>query len=136
MSKFLRNLIVVFILVIVALVVGMISPGQWLTEQSWKMRQLYYQFQFKDAPIADNFAPKPFGLRVILLKNTGTGKLETYLVNPQTNTLLPVYEIANTIQVGDLEYRLRGVQEEAQKALEKGGKSALDKLRQIQDLFK
>ena len=37
--------------------------------------------------------------------------------------------------IGDIEHRLRGVTEEAQKSLEEGGETVLKKLNQLKELF-
>ena len=131
------KLVWILILVVIAFVVGMMSPGQWLMDRSWELKKLYYQFRLGNVPIADNFVSNPFGLKLVYVKNAATGKLETYLANTKANEVpLPVLEVAQTTQVGEFDYRLKGVREEAQKKLEKGGKTALEKLKQLQDLFK
>jgi len=132
-----KKIALMVILVVISFVAGMLSPGQWLTDRSWELKQLYNnQFRFRSAPVAEGFVANPFGLKVVYLKNDQTGKLETYLTNTKTNEVLPLLEVAQTTQLGDFEYRLKSVREDAQKKLEKGGKTALEKLKQIQDLLK
>lgn len=133
-----NKIALIVILVVISFVVGMLSPGQWLTDRSWELKQLYNnQFRFRSAPVAEGFVANPFGLKVVYLKNEKTGKIETYLTNTKTNEApLPILEVAQTTQLGDFEYRLKSVREDAQKKLEKGGKTALEKLKQIQDLLK
>jgi len=125
----------VVILVIIAILFGMLSPGQWLTDRSWTLKRLFNKVLFRNTPVAQNFVSDPFSLKIVHVKNEETGELETYLTNVQSHEMLPVYEINGTTHVGDIEHRLRGVTEEAQNSLEEGGETVLKKLKQLQELF-
>ena len=135
MSKFFNKVVWIVILVIIAVLFGMISPGQWLTDQSWKLKRLFNKVYFRNTQAAQDFISTPFDLKIVYVKNDETGALETYLQNVQSKEMLPVYDITGTIQVGDIDHRLNGVSEEAQKSLEEGGEAVLKKLKQLQDLF-
>ena len=135
MDKFFKNVLWIAILVIIAILFGMVSPGQWLTDQSWRLKKLFNKVYFRNTQVALNFVSSPFDLKIVYVKNDETGGLETYLQNVQSQEMLPVYEIDGATHVGDIEHRLRGVTEEAQKSLEEGGESVLKKLKQLQDLF-
>jgi hypothetical protein len=135
MNKFFSKFVGILILVIIAILFGMMSPGQWLTNWSWELKRLYHQFHYRNTPIAQNSPTDPFGLKIVYVKNETTGELETYLKNTQSHEMLPVYDINGTTHVGDIEHRLQGIREEAQKSLEEGGTTVLDKLKQLQELF-
>lgn len=135
MSKFLKTVLWIVILIIIGILFGMVSPGQWLTDQSWRLKRLFNKVYFRNTQAAQNFVSAPFDLKLVHLKNEETGTLETYLQNVQSQEMLPVYEINGTTHVGDIEHRLRGVREEAQKSLEEGGESVLKKLKKLQELF-
>jgi hypothetical protein len=133
--KFLYKLLAVVILLVVAFVVGMISPGQWLTDRRDDINKFYNKhIRFSKAPIAENFSPDAFDVKIVYVKNT-EGKLETYLVNSQKNEMLPVLEIEGTTQVGDANHRLRGIGEEGRNKLKSilesaknGSTTTIDKL--------
>ena len=135
MSNFFKKMVWIVILVIIAVLFGMISPGQWLTDQSWKLKRLFNKVYFRNTQATQGFVSTPFDLKIVYVKNDQTGTLETYLQNVQSKKMLPVYDITGTIQVGDIDHRLNGVSEEAQKSLEEGGETVLKKLKQLQDLF-
>jgi hypothetical protein len=134
MGKFLRNLIFILILILIALVVGMISPGKQLSSWKKSANKIYNeQVRFRNTPIAEGFTSNPFALGIEYLENT-EGKLEVYFVNSQKNEILPVFEIEGTTQVGDVSHRFRGIGEEGRNKLKnilenarEGGASALDK---------
>ncbi len=135
MDKFFKTVLGIVVMLIIGILIGMVSPGQRLTDQSWRLKRLYNKFHFRNTPVAQNFVSDPFGLKIVYIKNEETGELETYLQNIQSKEMLPLYEINGTTQVGDIDHRLRGVTEEAQKSLEEGGETILKKLKQLQELF-
>jgi hypothetical protein len=134
MGKFLSKLVWILVIIIIALVVGMISPGEWLSKRKEALNKFYNTtFRFSKTPIAEGFSPNAFDLKIVHVKNT-QGNLETYLVNASKNEMLPILEVEETTQVGDITHRFRGVGEEGRSRLEeflenaKGdGSSALEK---------
>lgn len=138
MDKFVRNVIVLIIVIIISLIVGMIAPGQWLSQQKRRLTKFYYTtFRFRNTPIAENFLTQPFDLAVIYVENT-EGKLETYLVNGAKGEMLPILEVESTTQVGDMAHRFKGLGKEGQNTLKNllkdvkdGGAGALEKALQI-----
>ena len=135
MNKFFKNVLWIAILLIIAILFGMVSPGQWLTDQSWKLKRLFNKVYFRNIQVAQNFISAPFDLKIVYVTNDETRELETYLQNIQSQEMLPVYEIDGSTHVGDIEHRLRGVSQEAKESLEEGGESVLKKLKQLQELF-
>lgn len=138
MGKFLRNLMILSIVGIVALVVGMISPGQWLSNQQRQLSKMYNKtVRFPKAPLAEGFVTDPFALYITYVENT-EGKLESYLVNGPKNEMLPILEVEGTTQVGDVSHRFKGLGEEGRNKLKiilegvkGGGSSAIDKALQL-----
>lgn len=138
MGKFFRNVILLLIVIVIALLVGMIAPGEQLS--SWKktINKVYNkQVRFRNTPVAENFTSNPFDLQIEYLENT-EGKLEVYFVNSQKNEILPIFEIEGTTQVGDVAHRFRGIGEEGRNKLKDilenardGGANALDKALQL-----
>ena len=134
MGKFLGNLIAFVIVVVIALIIGMISPGQWLSNQRRVLTKMYNKtFRFSETPVAEGFLTTPFDLYITYVENT-EGKLESYLVNTSKNEMLPVLEVEDTTQVGDIAHRFKGLGEEGRGKLQSilesvrdGGTSALDK---------
>ncbi len=119
MQNFLRNTILVLILMLISLVVGMISPGMWLGNRRQDVSILYHKmFAFRNVPMAQNFTATPFDLRIMYVKSAD-GALETYLVNPPKNEILPIYDVEGTTQVGDISHRFKGLGEEGRGKLEK-----------------
>ncbi len=117
MGKIFRNLIILILVILISVVVGMISPGQWLSQQKRHAEKLYYRtFRFRETPVAENFLTEPFELSVIYVENT-EGHLETYLVNSSKNEMLPILEIEGTTQVGDAAHRFKGLGEEGRNSL-------------------
>ena len=56
MGKFFSNLIMLVVVIILSVGIGMISPGQWLTQQQRHLTKLYNTtFRFRDTPVAENF---------------------------------------------------------------------------------
>ncbi len=135
MKHFVRNTILVLILMLISLVIGMISPGEWLGNRRQDVVMLYHKtVEFRDVSSAKDFTATPFDLRIMYVKS-GDGTLETYLVNPPKNEILPIYEIEGTTQVGDVAHRFKGLGEEGRTKLEKlletvqqDGSGAIDKL--------
>jgi hypothetical protein len=135
MGKALNTVIWILVFFIVGVILGMVSPGQWLEDRSWEIRGLYHRIRFGNVPIAENFVTAPFALKLAYVQNTSTGALETYLQNTATNEMLPIYEINGVTQVGDFDHRLDGIRFQAQSRIEEGGGAVLDKLKQLKDLF-
>ena len=126
MGKFFRNFVLLLIVIAISIVIGMISPGQWLSEQQGTANKLYNQYvQFRNTPTAEDFLSEPFELKIVHLKNT-EGQLETYLVNKQKNEMLPILEVEGTTQVGDVSHRFRGIGEEGRNKLKEVLESAKD----------
>ncbi len=119
MQNFLRNTILVVILMLISLVVGMISPGMWLGNRRQDVSMLYHKMiGFRNVPLAQNFTTTPFDLRIMYVKSAN-GALETYLMNQPKNEMLPIYEVEGTTQVGDISHRFKGLGEEGRGKLEK-----------------
>ena len=135
MQHFARNFIIVVVLMAISLVVGMISPGMWLGNRRQDAVMMYNKMAlYRNVPIAKGFTGTPFDLRIMYVKS-GDGTLETYLVNPPKNEILPIYEIEGTTQVGDVAHRFKGLGEEGRTKLEKlletvkeDGSGAIDNL--------
>ncbi|MCP4403096.1 MAG: hypothetical protein GY801_38040 [bacterium] len=134
MKNFFRTLMLLSMTCIVSIVVGMISPGEWLSKQQRLVTKLYNEnLRFRGSPIAENFCTTPHNLHIIYVENT-EGKLESYLVNSPKNEMLPILEVEGTTQVGDVAHRFKGLGEEGRGKLKNilesvkgGGSSALDK---------
>ena len=61
MTKFLSRLFWTIIIVIIAIVVGMIAPGQWLTNRKDEITTFYSKMiRFPKTPVAQNFLSEPF----------------------------------------------------------------------------
>ena len=124
MGKFLSNLLWILVIIVIALVVGMISPGGWLSKRKESVNKIYNQtIRFSKTPIAEGFSPDSLDLKIIYVENT-QGNLETYLVNTSKNEMLPIFEVEGTTQVGDIAHRFRGVGEEGRSRLEEFLKNA------------
>jgi hypothetical protein len=122
------------ILLIIGFVIGR-TPAGWETEK------IYNTIRFRNTPSAENFLPNPFSLKIAYRQND-EGQLETYLVNLNKDEMLPIYEIENTTQVGDSEHRIKGLGDETRKKLneilegaKEGGTTALDKAKQLLEIF-
>ena len=134
MKNFFRTVMLLIITCIVSLIIGMISPGQWLSDQQRLAKKLYNEnLRFRGTPIAENFSTTPYGLHIIYIENT-EGKLESYFVNAPKNEMLPILEVEGTTQIGDVAHRFKGLGEEGRGKLitiledvKDGGSSALDK---------
>lgn len=130
-----KTFLLVIVLLIIALVVGMISPGEWMTNRSHDFKQMYNStVRFRNTSAAKDFCPNPFELKIVYLKSPD-GKLETYLFNAATKEMLPIYLIEGTTQVGDVAHRFKGIGEEGRSTLKTliesaktQGTGALDKL--------
>lgn len=134
MKNFFRTFMLLIITCIISIIIGMISPGQWFSDQQRLVKKLYNEnLRFRGAPIAENFCTTPHNLHIIYVENT-EGKLESYLVNAPKNEMLPILEVEGTTQVGDVAHRLKGLGEEGRgklinilESVKGGGSSALDK---------
>lgn len=119
---------------IVSILIGMISPGKWLSDQQKVVNKLFNEHvRFRGTPIAENFCSTPHNLHIIYVENT-EGKLESYLVNAPKNEMLPILEVEGTTQVGDVAHRFKGLGEEGRgklidilESVKGGSSSALDK---------
>lgn len=119
MKNFLRNTVFIVILMLISVIVGMISPGTWLGNRRQDVTMFYHKMiEFRNVPSAKDFTGTPFDLRIMYVRSAD-GALETYLVNPPKNEILPIYEIEGTTQVGDVAHRFKGLGEEGRTKLEK-----------------
>ncbi len=77
MKNFFRTLMLLSMTCIVSIVVGMISPGEWLSKQQRLVTKLYNEnLRFRGSPIAENFCTTPHNLHIIYVENA-EGKLES-----------------------------------------------------------
>jgi hypothetical protein len=128
-GSFLGKLILVIILLIIGIGIGMTPVG-------WQAQKLYHLIRYRNAPIAKGFVTKPFSLKMAYVQDSEG--LKTYLFNEATNDMLPVFEVEGTVQVGEVEYRLKGMGEETRSKVlnlleeaKKGSSTALDKAKQL-----
>ncbi|PID56879.1 hypothetical protein CSB45_09440 [candidate division KSB3 bacterium] len=134
MKNFFRTLLLLIITCVISLIVGMVSPGQWLSTQQRALTKFYHQqLRFRGTAAAENFSSTPYHLQIIYLENT-EGKLESYLMNAAKNEMLPILEVEGTTQVGDLSHRFKGLGEEGRgkltsvlEQMRSDGTDALDK---------
>jgi hypothetical protein len=128
------KLLITVILLMIGIALGMSSFGS-------DVKRIYYTLRFQGTPVAENFLPEPFHLKIHYTLND-QGQLETYLVNEPAGEILPIQKIEGMTQVGDTEHRMRGLSEETRnKVLEileetkEGGSTALDKAKQLLEKF-
>jgi len=128
-GSFLGKLILVIILLIIGMGIGMTPVG-------WQAQKLYHFIRYRNAPVAKGFVTKPFRLKLVYVQDAEG--LKTYLLNEVQNEMLPVFEVEGTVQVGEVEYRLKGMGEETRSKVlnlleeaKKGSSTALDKVKQL-----
>ncbi len=126
--KFLRTVLIVLILLVIAFIAGMISPGEWLTNRQHEVQKFYHSMRFRDIQIADGFCRTPFDLKIEYATNTD-GQLEAYLVNQ--NEVLPILHVEGTTQVGKIKHRLTGIGGDIKDIGEEGR----DKIKQFLDML-
>ncbi len=137
MGKFLSKFLLVIIVIVLAVVVGMISPGQKMTNLRHEINKFYNKIRFSKTPIAQGFLSSPFSLKMVYVENT-EGQLEVYLINTEKDEMLPILEVEGTTQVGNVKHRLKGIGEEGRNKLKdilesarEGGTGAIDKALQL-----
>ncbi len=134
MGKFLRKLLMLIVIIALAFIVGMISPGEKLTYLKHEVNKFYNsKIQFSKIPIAQGFSSNAFDLKLVYVENT-EGQLEVYLINTEKSEMLPILDVKGTTQVGILKHRLQGVKDEGQNKLKdifEDGSNAIDKALKI-----
>jgi hypothetical protein len=128
-GSFLGKLILVIILLIIGIGIGMTPVG-------WQAQKLYNFIRYRNVSPAKGFVTKPFRLKLVYVQDAEG--LKTYLLNEVQNEMLPVLEVEGTVQVGEVEYRLKGMGEETRSKVlnlledaKKGSSTALDKVKQL-----
>lgn len=129
MGKILTKLLIMIVIIALAFIGGMISPGEKLDSVKHEVNKYYNKIRFSKIPVAQGFLSNPFDLKLAYVENT-EGQLEVFLINTEKPEMLPIFEVAGTTQVGDLKHRLQGVKDEGQDKLQdifEEGSSAIDK---------
>lgn len=101
-----RKLTLAVIFIVIGIIIGISPFGE-------KIDDFYYKNKYKKVLIAEGFTKTPFVLKIHYVLNNNK-KIETYLINKNSGDKLPILEVNGLIQVGDFNYRLSGLKDQAE----------------------
>lgn len=101
-----RKLTLAVIFIVIGIIIGISPFGE-------KIDDFYYKNKYKKVLIAEGFTKTPFVLKIHYVLNNNK-KIETHLINKNSGDKLPILEVNGLIQVGDFNYRLSGLKDQAE----------------------
>ncbi|UCE74981.1 MAG: hypothetical protein JSV56_04555 [Methanomassiliicoccales archaeon] len=107
-----KRIVLVVMLILIGVLIG-ISPF------GTRIKCLYYKSRFGGYAIAENYVKSPFNLKINYVLNADE-KLEIYLIDEASKQRLPMLHINGSMQVGDFNHRLLGLQAEAKSKIVTG----------------